>query len=176
MAPRPRVIVLLAAVAAAALGVPGPAGAQAVQARSAALSSSASCAQGDIEITYAGSDLEAQRTRFSAADGRDLHHYDVATYAPAHDGLEYILSQTPSPPAAGTVVAVHVTIGPAMPDASSGEFFVVYRCDTVPNAEGGSNVVLDTCVGAYGTCPETAAEWQGEQNGTPIATPPKFTG
>lgn len=172
-----RRVVLAAAVAAIALAFGGsPAHAQGpVDAQDAELSSSASCAQGDIEITYTGSGVERQITSFTAANGADLHTFDVKSYAPAHNGLEYVLSQTATPPAPGTVVAVHVIIGtsPAKP-ATSGEFFVVYRCDAMPNSEGGNNVVLDVCVGPYGTCPSTAAQWADRP---PVASAtPLFTG
>lgn len=144
-----------------------------VDAQSAALSVSASCSQGDIEVTYAGEGLERQWTRFTEESGTDLHSYDVNVYSPSHRGLEYILSQTDQPPPPGTVVAVHVSIGESPPNrATTGEFFVVYRCDTLPNDQGGNNVVLDTCVGPYGSCPLTAAEWSGR---IPVREP-RFTG
>ncbi len=145
-----------------------------VQTRDIQLSASASCSQGDVEIFYAGQGLDRQTVRFSSEDGRDLHRFDVGVYAPVHDGREYILSQTRTPPPAGTVVAVYVTIGesPANPD-TTGEFFLAYRCDTQPSSAGGTNTVIETCVGLVGTCPQTA---QSVARPTEYVSPPRFTG
>jgi hypothetical protein len=153
--------------------LPRPAGATGtVDPQAATLSSSASCSQGDIEITYSATGVERQITHFTAADGRDLHRYDVAVYSPDHEEVEYILSQTRQPPPAGTIVAVHVTIGASPPDAATGEFFVAWRCDTLPNDQGGNNVLLDTCVGLYGDCPTNAKQFADP--GAEFA--PAFTG
>jgi hypothetical protein len=131
-----------------------------VDARAAALSVSATCSLGDIEITYTGVGVERQITSFTSADRVEpLHLYDVHTYSPVHDGLEYILSQTRTPPPPGTIVAVYSTIGSSPPDpASTGEFFVAWRCDDQANSRGGNNVVIETCVGLYGSCPRSARE------------------
>jgi hypothetical protein len=165
----------VAVVALATLTVPGPAGAQAQGvARGAAMSSSASCSQGDIEIEYSGSAVERQVTTFSAADGRVLHQYDVEAYAPNHDGTEYILSQTRQPPPAGTLVAVRVTIGSSPPGPGTAEFIVAYRCDAEPNDAGGSNQIVYVCAGAVGTCPISAQEIS--LAATPVVATPTFTG
>ena len=143
----------------ALLSVAPPARAEVVvEARAAALSSSASCSLGDIEITYKGGAVERQRTNFTTADGRELHRYDTRVYASNHEGLEYILSQTRTPPPPGSIVAVHVTIGTSPPDAKSGEFIVAYRCDAKANDAGGHNEVVYTCVGPFGTCLTTAKQ------------------
>ena len=172
------VLRLLAPMVLVVVGVlvaPGPAGAQAeVVARGAALSTSASCAQGDIEIEYAGSAIERQVTTFTAADGRELHRYDVDAYAATHDGTEYILSQTRQPPPPGTLVAVHVTIGSSPADAATAEFFVGYVCDSTPNDQGGVNEVVYTCVGVAGTCPTTAQQLANAARA--VRVNPTFTG
>lgn len=146
-----------------------------VDARGVQLSTSASCAQGDVEIEYTASGVDRQLTSFTAQGGAALHTYDVAVYSSTHDGVEYILSQTKSPPPPGTIVAVHVTIGRSPADAASGEFFLAYRCDARTNAEGGHNEVLDVCAGPYGTCPTSADEFLSLGTGTtPLV--PRFTG
>lgn len=185
----PVVALALAAVVLASMIVQAaPAGAATpVVPRGAALSKSASCFQGDIEITYAGQGVERQVTTFSVEDGRILQAYDVRAYAPNHDGVEYILSQTRNAPPAGTIVAVHVTIGTSPPDpASTGEFFVAYRCDSQPNSKGGNNVVVSSCVGLYGTCPKAAKDVTGGSGAKPtgssatnpvaLTATPRFTG
>lgn len=174
----------VAAGIAVVVGLPAPAGAQSsIDPQGAALSASASCSQGDIEITYTASGVERQITDFTSADGRTLHHYDVRVYSSNHRDVEYILSQTDAPPAPGTLVAVHVTIGSSPPDASTGEFLVAYTCDATSNDEGGHNVVILTCAAMYGTCPKNAAEVAAQLSGTattaPVAQPvtarPAFT-
>ena len=50
---------------------------------------------------------------------------------------------------AGTRVGLYATIGVVPPSAATtGEFFILYRCDT--------GAVLRSCFGSYGTCPKTA--------------------
>ena len=160
----------------AAWSVP-PAGAATIDAQAIALSASATCWLGDVEVTYAGSGLERQVTTFTAEDGTTLDRFDVAAYAPEHQGLEYVLSQADSArPAPGTIVAVHVTIGASPPGPDTGEFFLAYRCDTRPNAQGGANEVLFTCTGSHGTCPTTAREWLGRRGAVPVRAEPRFTG
>lgn len=157
-----------------ALAVPADA-AGTVEARGAQLSATASCAQGDVEIEYTADGVERQLASFTAEGGATLHTYDVAVYSPTHNGVEYILSQTSSPPPPGTIVAVHVTIGSSPADAATGEFFLAYRCDSRTNEEGGDNELLYVCIGSYGTCETTADEYLTLGTGpTPLV--PKFTG
>jgi hypothetical protein len=126
------------------------------------------------------------RTNFTAADGRELHRYDTRVYASDHEGVEYILSQTRTPPPPGTIVAVHVTIGASPLDAQTGEFIVADRCDAKANDAGGHNEVVYDCTGRFGTCqadakqvatnlpaPPTPAE--GAASGVPTAMV-RFTG
>lgn len=169
-------VVALAALLVGTAGWSVPVGAATIEAQAVALSTSATCRLGDIEVTYAGSGLERQITTFTAEDGSVLDTYDVAAFAPQHQGLEYILSQADgaSPPS-GTIVAVHVTIGTSPPGPDTGEFFLAYRCDTRPNAQGGANQVLFTCVGTYGTCPTSVQDWRGS-GAVPVRANPTFTG
>jgi hypothetical protein len=54
----------------------------------------------------------------------------------------------------GTRVALYASVGVNPPTAAdTGEFFVLYRCDT--------GAVLYSCFGDYGTCPQTAAQVLG---------------
>lgn len=155
------------------LVVPTTAGAAGtVNPQDVALSESASCRQGDIELIYTASGVDRQITDFTAADGTTLDHYDVAVYSSNHTDREYILSQTKQPPPAGTIVAVRVTIGASPPDAATGEFLVAYRCDSVPNEQGGHNEVVATCVGLYGTCTRTAQQVAAQLGASTTTTAP----
>lgn len=172
-----RTVAALALVAGAALAQTPAVGAAPIDAQAVTLSASASCRLGDVEVTYEGSGLERQVTTFTAEDGTVLDRYDVEAFASEHAGLEYILSQVDGvEPPAGTVVAVHVTIGASPPGPGTGEFFIAYRCDTRPNAEGGANEVLFTCTGDHGTCPTSAASWRRPTAAVPVTARPTFTG
>lgn len=172
--------VAVAAVAGFVVGLPGVAGASSVDAQGVALSVSATCAQGDVEVTYSGTDIDRQMVEFTSVSGAVLDQYDVRAYSPEYQGTEYVLSQTATPPPTGTIVAVHVVLGTSPPSAGSGEFFIAYTCDANRNDRGGHNVVLQTCAGAYGTCPKTAAQAFPTATAAPVATPvtgtPSFTG
>lgn len=183
-----------ALVVGAALGpflAVGPAGSQAattVTARGVALQPSASCRFGDVDVTYAAQGAQTQTATFSAADGTELTTFDTAAYRADYVGTESILTEADTPPAAGTVVAVYVAIGTTPAQASTtGEFFVLYQCDSERSDRGGTNTVLATCVGPYGTCPTTAAEALagfgnlvpapgGSTPATPLVATPLFTG
>lgn len=82
--PRTKTVTALAVVLLMAMAT--PAGAEvAVVPRGAALSASASCSQGDVEIDYSATGAERQLTDFTADDGRELHHYDVRVYSADHE-------------------------------------------------------------------------------------------
>ncbi|MEZ5141049.1 MAG: hypothetical protein R2726_00800 [Acidimicrobiales bacterium] len=161
-----------------------------------ALSISADCEQGDVQITYNADGVARQAVTFTSQAGTVLDAFEADAYKPVYDGTEYILTDAqairpglPQPrpvPAAGSVLGVYVTLGETPPVATNAEFFLLYRCDTQRNDKGGNNVVLMTCVGDYGTCPKTAEEATAtpatEPSTTvPATTPggavvPKFTG
>lgn len=151
-----------------------------------ALSISADCAQGDVEISYNANGASRQAVTSTSQDGTVLDAYESAAYKPVYEGSEYVLTgpkairpglPQPRPvPAAGTAIGVYVTIGDTPPSASNAEFFLLYRCDTKRNDRGGSNVVLLTCVGDLGMCPKTAAEALAEPLPTTGSVTPKFTG
>lgn len=152
----------LAVVVLALLGVVVPATSAAagtIVAEGVQLATSASCAYGDVDLTYAATGVTDASLSFTAADGSVLESYAGAPFRGEYSGTENVLSDAEVPPPAGTVLGVYVWIGSAPPAAATtAEFFVLYRCDAVGNDDGGSNVVLSTCVGPYGTCPQTAQE------------------
>jgi hypothetical protein len=159
---------VVALAATSVLALVGPASASGVVApRSIVLAGSATCAFGDVDISYAADGISRQEAAFTSQTGAVLDQFTSDAYRSSYDGTEHILTQAgverdgvrgaPAPPA-GTVVGVYVTLGEAPPAATNGEFFVLYRCDTTRNDRGGANEVLSTCVGAQGTCPQTAQQ------------------
>ena len=157
--PRHLLGVLVASVALVAAWA-APAGANPlIEAQGVALSTSASCSWGDIDATYAATAVSVAALSFTAADGTVLESYSVDAYQSDFVGTEAVISETEAPPPAGTIVGVYYRVGQEPPSASTtGEFFVLYRCDDVGDYQGGTNEVLQTCFGDYGTCPQSAAE------------------
>jgi hypothetical protein len=139
-----------------------------VEAEAIALSQTATCSFGDVEITYSANGISRQAAMFTSENGDVLDEFETAAYQPDYDGTEFILTDAaanraglPNPPPVpddGTVLGVYVTLGNTPPTAANAEFFLLYRCDSVRNDRGGANEVLMTCVGDYGTCPQTAQE------------------
>lgn len=168
---RHRVALALALACLAVVAVPAaPASASPIiDAQAIALSTTATCEDGDVEITYAADGVERQAAQLTSEDGTLLDAFESPAYQSVYTGSEYILTTVgtdrgvpidppPAVPTAGTVLGVYVTLGSTPPTADNGEFFLLYRCDTTRNDRGGDNVVLLTCVGDYGTCPTTAQE------------------
>ena len=139
-------------------GAPGAGAAEQATATGVSLSPTASCAWGDVDIAYTATGAEHRTVAFTAADGTVLRQFEGKTFDPNYQGPEHVLSETKTPPPAGTVVAVRVTVGSAPPTAAtSAEFFVLYRCDGRTTKEGGTNTILQTCTGDVGACPASAA-------------------
>ena len=153
-------VVALILVAGLVLVPSGPASAAGtVQAQGVALAPSASCRYGDVDITYTAADATDASVSFTAADGQVLAGYAGPAYQPDFSGTEHVLTEADDATPTGTVLGVYVWVGSDPPSASStAEFFVLYRCDATGNDEGGANEVLSTCVGPYGTCPQSAEE------------------
>ena len=146
-------------VLALSAGPAGGQGATTVTAQGVTLQPSASCRFGDVDVTYAAIGAQTQSATFSAADGTVLATLDGPAYLAGYTGTEHVLTEATTPPAPGSVVAVYVAIGTTPPEAATtAEFFVLYQCDQDKTSDGGTNTVLATCVGAFGTCPRTAAE------------------
>ena len=166
-----RTLGLLAAVALlAGLVLAGPiatpaSAAPVIDAQSIVLDISATCERGNVNITYYGTGIDREAVDFTSEDGTHLDLFDVPAYRSDYDGLEYILTKAGSErggnqpiPAPGTRLGVYVMLGDAVPTAANAEFFLLYRCDDQRNDRGGENVVLQQCVGPYGTCPKSAVE------------------
>lgn len=153
-------VVALVATSAAPAAASSVVDAQAIE-----LDISATCTQGNVNITYAADGIERQIVDFTSETGVVLDLYDTPVFDPNYVGTEYILTKAGSNrggnqpvPEPGTILGVYVTLGSSPPIATNGEFFLLYRCDDQRNDRGGSNEVLQTCVGDLGTCPKTAAE------------------
>lgn len=157
------------AVAAVCFGVsvPSASAASTVTARGVALAPSASCRYGDIDVSYAATGAERQNVQFSS-ETVILNQFEVAAFKANYDGVEHILSLANPPfPADGSVLTVYVTIGTTPPTAATtAEFVLTYRCTASGNENGGSNVVVSSCFGAFGTCSRANAP----------AAVPRFTG
>lgn len=142
---------LLSAVAAPALADTPDAG-------SIELAPSASCRYGDVDITYAANGATRRRVTFTAADGTVLSEAEGASLGPDFSGTEHVLADATTDQPAGSLLAVHVTVGTTPPTTeSTAEFFVLYRCTPASNTRGGANTVVQECHGPFGTCPTTAA-------------------
>lgn len=137
-----------------------------VEAHSVVLDISATCERGNVNISYTtGGTIERQTVNLTSETGTLLDTFEADVFGPTYDGTEYILTKAgsqrggnqPVPPT-GTVLGVYVTLGTAPPVATNAEFFLLYRCDSQRNDRGGQNTVLATCVGDYGTCPQTAQQ------------------
>lgn len=153
-------LVAFALVVGTGFATPSPASAAGtIDAQAIALAPSASCRYGDVDITYTAAGVTDASVSFTAADGSVLDAYADVAYQSDYAGTEHVLTETDAPAANGTILAVYVWVGTAPPSAATtGEFFVLYRCDGSSESGGGANEVLETCVGPYGTCPQSAAE------------------
>ena len=170
------------------------AAAEPIDALGVTLPGSASCEFGDVDVEYAASGVDRQAVQFTAEDGAVLDRFETPAFQPDYVGVEHILTAVGAEPgtsqvvpAAGTRLGVYVQIGAGAPSAAStAEFFVLYRCTPEGNDDGGTNEVLETCVGDYGTCPRTAEEALGAGAQQPTqptqprpgqaVVPPRFTG
>ena len=137
------------------------------------LSGAASCGVGALDVTYEAGGEPRQIASFTATDGSVLARSTSDARRPDDDWVEHVVVAADEPPVAGTLVALHVTIGSDPPDADTAEFVVVYQCDRRSTDEGGLNTVLATCSGAYGTCPRDAqAAVAGDGTLQPATAPP----
>ncbi len=154
------VLVVLVSVLPILGGGAAPAGAApAIEAQGVALAPSATCAYGDVDITYAAQDAQQQAVTFSTTGGAVLAQRTTNAYKRTFTGTEHVLTHATTPPAAGTVVAVHVVVGaPPLSGANAAELTIAYRCDPNRNDQGGKNTVVWTCWGDVGACPATADE------------------
>ena len=137
-----------------ALGVTSPLHAYAAAtAQGVALSVGAGCSRGDLDLTLSTSGASRESWHATTLAGASLVQGEGATglanfngtFTGFQIGPTGFLASQPS----GTLIGSYAYIGETPPSASNtAEFFVYYNCTT--------RVVLYSCYGAYGTCPQTA--------------------
>ena len=126
----------------------------AATAQGVALSASAGCAKGDLDLTLttAGATSEGwQATTLAGAIGGGVQPtVNLANFSGTFVGFSIPLSPQQPP---NTLVGsyAYVGTGPADP-GNTAEFFVYYSCTT--------RQVLLRCFGPYGTCPQSATQAQ----------------
>ena len=134
-----------------------------VTAQGVALNTAADCTNADLDITLTSVDAEREFGQTSLLDGTILGSFEQGTGLANFSGtfVGYGMPVSPDQPP-GTTIGSYAYVGTTPPSAATtGEFFIVYQCDT--------GLVLDSCYGPYGTCPQTAQEWQLQQ-AEPIPT------
>jgi hypothetical protein len=142
-------------VFAVAVGALAPAHVHAAAtAQGVALSATAGCNRGDLDITLTTADAHIDSWLATNLAGATLVQDQAATvglatftgtWSPYLIGRTgFLIGQLP-----GTLVGSYASVGETPPDASNtAEFFVFYNCST--------RQVLYSCYGAYGSCPQTA--------------------
>jgi hypothetical protein len=134
---------------------------QTVTAQGVALNSDADCTNADLDITLTSVDAIREFGQTSLLDGTIVGSFEQGTGLANFSGT-YIGYGMPVSPdqSAGTVIGSYAYVGTTPPSAATtGEFFVAYVCDT--------GEVLYSCYGPYGTCPQTAQQWQAQAEPIP---------
>jgi hypothetical protein len=126
-----------------------------VDAQGVALSAYSDCdSPAGLDITMSNGPVVTTETGLVTDDtGATLMSFSQGTgfanFSGTFVGYNFASPAWSVPP--GTLVALYATIGVLPPTAAdTGEFFILYQCDT--------REVLLECFGDYGTCPQTAAE------------------
>lgn len=151
------VLPLLAVTAALLVGTPASAAAT-VTAEGVALASDADCGDSSLDLTLTSGDIDREFGQASVLGGApeavfeqdspNLDDFESETFEDYGIGLD---SEAPD----GTIIGTYAYLGDTPPTAAgTAEFFVLYRC----SADGSANETLLTCVGDFGTCPQTADE------------------
>jgi hypothetical protein len=134
-------------------GVPALARAAAT-AQGVALNANASCANADLDITLTTVGALREFGLATNRAGQTLNTFEQATPAlGTFSGTFTGYTISPLVPAQlpGTLIGSYAYVGTTPPGATTtAEFFVYYNCST--------RQVLLSCYGAYGTCPQTAAQ------------------
>lgn len=128
-----------------------------VTAEGVALNAGADCTNADLDITLTSVDAVREFGETTLLDGTVLGSFEQGTGLANYSGtfVGYGMPVSPDQPP-GTIIGSYAYVGTTPPSAATtGEFFIVYQCDT--------GLVLDSCYGPYGTCPQTAQEWQDQQ-------------
>lgn len=145
-------IVLVAVGAGATLGVPAAAAAPG-EVTAIALDPAADCSEGRVQVDIS-SPAPAERERVLATTrGSQLpvtEFEQVSGVGTTYSGPFRLPFAAPLPD--GTVVALYAYFGTTPPSAdTTAELFLLYECRS-----GGGGVLLASCTGPYGSCPQTA--------------------
>lgn len=124
-----------------------------VTAQGVALSSFSGCVSpAGLDITMTAGPVVTTETGLVTTDtGATLMSFNqssgFANFSGTFSGYSFASPAWNVPP--GTLVGLYATVGSASPTpANTGEWFVLYRCDT--------KAVLKSCFGPFGSCPKTA--------------------
>jgi hypothetical protein len=137
----------------------------AVTAQGVALNAAASCSNADLDLTLTTVNATREFGLSTNLAGTTLNTFEQMTQLPNFSGtfVDYKVSPLPLQPT-GTLIGSYAYVGTTPPTAATtGEFFVYYNCTTLQ--------VLLSCVGPYGTCPQTAQQAQAQQNTIPALAP-----
>jgi hypothetical protein len=136
-------------------GLPGyaPASAASLSATGVALSGYSDCdSPAGLDISMVTDASPTRETgKVTTSEGDVLMTFDQATGFQNYNGTfsGYNFSSPPWSVPAGTIVGLYASIGDPSPAPDNTiEWFVSYVCDT--------GVVVDSCFGDYGTCPQSA--------------------
>lgn len=144
----------LASIALIALAALAPSiGHASATAQGVALNASAGCTAADLDITLTTVGASREFGLATNLTGQTLNTFEQATALGTFSGTFVGYGIGPLNPAAppGSLVGSYAYVGTTPPvAATTAEFFVLYNCST-------RQVVL-SCYGAYGTCPQTAAQ------------------
>lgn len=155
-----KLVTFLIAMSIVALGTwtsqPSAHAASMATATSVALSSTASCSDADLDLGVTSGDVDRELGTATSATGATLALFEqTSTGLDGYDGVfpGFNISLDAAQPE-GTIIGSYAYLGTTPPTAgSTAEWFVLYRC-----AGEGSNQVLSTCFGDYGSCPRTARQ------------------
>ncbi len=160
---------LTAAFAMIGLGVSAVLAAEVVDAQDVILSASANCEDADLDITFRSEDVDREYGKITNENGDVLGLFEQDSSFDNFNGTYEGYGQPVDPDQPdGTIIGSYAYIGQTPPSAqTTGEFFVLYRCDT-----DGNNDVLYTCAGPYGSCPKTALQGLAALNDDQILAGP----
>ena len=136
------------------MAVPASANAT-ITATSVALTSGDNCRTADLDIGITSGTVTRESGTVTGVDGTVLGHFEQSSTLSNQTGVFHgygISADTAQPD--GTILGTYAYVGSTPPSATdTAEWFVLYRCHT-----SGTQDVLSTCFGDYGTCPQTAAD------------------
>jgi hypothetical protein len=133
----------------------------AVTADAVALDASAGCSNGRINITLTNNGATRESWRATNLAGTTLTQGEGPTGFPSGTSTGFFPQVfLPSQPA-DTLIGSYAYVGETPPDATNtAEFFVFYNCST--------RAIIQSCLGPYGTCPQTAQQAALSAAATPI--------